>query len=377
MSALAAALLAWAAVLCVVQGVAVLRALRRRAPWASGAHGPALVIRPCAGTEPSLAENLQSTARARWGGAVRVRLAVARADDPAAAVCADVAKSLCDKGIDARVVITDTDAPNQKAAQLAAVIAREGELPATLVVADSDADLTGLPLDALVARVESSPRTAAAWVPPVERHARTAGDRASRAVLSASLHAFPLLSGIDPGGLVGKLVALRTDALSAVGGFGALERHLGEDMELARALREKGWAIEAAPFVVPSTASGRSGEAAVARYARWMTVIRAQRAHLLPSYPVLFFGTIPWTALALFTPSRATALAAACVWAARALVAVAGARRAGVRASAGDILRGDALLAASFARALRTRTVRWRGRALAIQRDGTLSVHVG
>lgn len=373
MSPLSATLLAWAGALTVVQGVAVARALRRRAPWEARAHGAALVIRPCAGAEPSLAENLASTARARWGGEIRVRFAVATGDDPAAEVCETAAKSLRDNGIDARVVITGADAPNHKAAQLAAVVARETDLPATVVVADSDTDLTGLPLGALVARVESSPRAAAAWVPPVERSARTAGDRASRALLGASLHAFPLLAGIDAGGLVGKLVAMRTDALTAVGGFDALLRHLGEDMELARAWRAMGWTVEAAPFVVPSTASGRPWSSAVARYARWMTVIRAQRPHLLPSYPLLFFGTVPWTALALLAPSRATALAALCAWSSRALVAYAGARRTGAPFSLADIARGDLLLAAAFAQAMRARTVRWRGRALAIQRDGTLA----
>lgn len=373
MSALAATLLAWAGALTVVQGVAAARALRRRAPWEANAHGAVLVIRPCAGTEPSLAENLESTALARWGGAIRVRLAVATGDDPAAAACEDAAKSLRDKGIDARVVITGADAPNHKAAQLAAVIAREADLPATVVVADSDADLTGLPLGALVARVETSPRTAAAWVPPVERSEGTPGDRASRALLGASLHAFPVLAGIDADGLVGKLVAMRADALAAVGGFDALLRHLGEDMELARAWRAEGWAVEAAPFVVPSTASGRPWSSAVARYARWITVIRAQRPHLLPSYPLLFFGAAPWTALALLAPSRATALAALCVWLSRAAVAYVGARRTGAPFSLADIARGDALLAAAFGQAMRARTVRWRGRALAIQRDGTLA----
>lgn len=372
MSAAVAALLGWAGALTVVQGVAAARALRPRAPLPEGPHGAALVIRPCAGLDPSLAENLTSVARARWRGPVRVRFAVARADDPAAPVCERAAKSLRDNGIDALTVITGADAPNQKAAQLAAVIAREPELPRTVLIADSDTDLTDLPLGGLVARLEASPRVAAVWAPPVERSVATRGDRASRALLGASLHAFPLLAEIDAGGLVGKLVAIRADALAEAGGFDALVRHLGEDMELARVWRAAGWAIEVAPFVVPSTASGRSWDAAVARYARWMTVIRAQRAHLLPSYPLLFFGALPWTALALAAPSPSVALAAAGVWGARLAVVAAGARRAGARLSLKDIARADALLAASFARALRTRAVQWRGRALVIQRDGTL-----
>lgn len=377
---LPAAALAWAAALVGAQGVASLRCLQaRRKPWsADRSHGPVLVLRPCAGAESQLAENLRSTARARWQTLPRVRFAVASRSDAAWPVCESVAAELRAQGLDARALCTDVDAPNQKAAQIAAALAAEPDPPAAVLVADSDADLTDLPLGALVARLEASPRRAAVWVPPVERSSLTAGDRASRALLGASLHAFPLLSQIDPDGLVGKLFAARTEALAAVGGFDALVRHLGEDMELARRWRAAGWTVEAAPFVVPSTASGRSWDAAAARYARWLTVIRAQRPHLLGSYPLLFFGTAPWSVLSLgacaLAPHRAPALALAglCVVAARVTVAWTGARCASAPFAWKDIPRADALLASGFARALRSRTVSWRGRALAVRGDGTL-----
>ncbi|MFO0627141.1 MAG: glycosyltransferase [Polyangiales bacterium] len=236
-----AALGAWAAALVTVQGVAVTRALRtRRDDWDTDApHGPTLVLRPCAGEDPDLAHNLLSTARARWNGPVKVLLGVARDDDPARGPCERAAEALRLEGIDARCVVTHAEGANQKVAQLAAMLDRAGDGHAAVLVADSDADLTGLPLGAMVARLFAHERCAAVWVPPVERSAHTAGDRASRAVLGASLHAFPLLARIDGGGLVGKLFAARADALDAVG-FAALRRHLGEDMELARAGARRG-----------------------------------------------------------------------------------------------------------------------------------------
>jgi ceramide glucosyltransferase len=377
-----AALGAWAAALVTVQGVAVTRALRaRRDDWDSDApHDLTLVLRPCAGEDPDLAHNLLSTARARWNGPVRVILGVAHGSDPALPACERVAAALRDEGIDARCVVTHAEGANQKVAQLAAMLDRAGDGHTAVLVADSDADLTGLPLGAMVARLFAHERLAAAWVPPVERSAHTAGDRASRAVLGASLHAFPLLAHIDAHGLVGKVFAARADALDAVGGFAALRRHLGEDMELARRWRAAGWRIEAAPFVVPSSAGGRSWTAAAARYGRWVSVIRAQRPGLLASYPALFFGTVPWTvgalAVGVLRPAVIPLLgvAGAAVWGARLAVAAVGARAAGVPWSFRDALRADAMLADAFVRALRSRRFEWRGRTLVILPDGSLDL---
>lgn len=380
MSALTAALGAWAGALVTVQGVAVARARRaRRSRWETSASKEAVtLLRPCAGVDPDLEHNLRSAARARWSGPVRVLMGVAREDDPARAVCERAAAALRQEGLDASCVVTHADGPNQKVAQLAAMMA-DAPAGGAVLVADSDVDLTDLPLDALLGRLFEGERLAAVWVPPVERRARTGGDLASRAVLSASLHAFPLLARIDAGGLVGKLFAARADALREVGGFDALRRHLGEDMELARRWRAAGWRIEAAPFVAPSSASGRTWKAAAARYGRWVSVIRAQRPALLASYPALFFGTIPWTACAaaaaVTRPAMlpGLALAGAAVWGARLAVAAEGARSAGVPWSVGDALRADAMLADAFARAVSSRRFEWRGRALVIHPDGSLA----
>ena len=280
-------------------------------------------------------------------------------------------------GIDASVVLTAAGGPNRKAGQLAAVIAAEPRPFDVALIADSDVDLAGANLDALVAPLAARADLAAVWAPPIEAGvARTLGNRASAALLGASLHAFPLLAGLDRGGLVGKLFAVKREALAEAGGFGALVAHLGEDMELARRLRARGHAVEAAPIVARSLVAGRTWEQVERRIARWITVIRAQRPALLPSYPALFFATVPIALLAALAARPAPAAAALVAVALRVAVAVAATRAAGGRVTVSrlalDALLADALLACAFARALRSRRVVWRDVALTIDGSGRL-----
>ncbi|MGK4007484.1 glycosyltransferase [Sorangium sp. So ce1036] len=384
--------LAWALVVASVSAEAARRAVRRGA----GAPSPAaaspspaagglrvLVVRPCAGHEPHLARALGSLARARLSAAARCVLAVADAGDGALPAASAAADALRASGIPAEVALTAPAGPNRKAGQLAAVIARQTAPFDVVLVADSDVDLEGVDLDALVAPLSDRARPApldAVWAPPVEvAEAGSLGDRASAAVLGGSLHAFPLLAGLDPRGLVGKLFAVRAGALAGAGGFAALTAHLGEDMELSRRILARRGAVGAAPLVARSLASGRSLRDVIARYARWITVIRAQRPALLASYPALFFATPLIAALAALSAPVAAApalLAVAIAVPSRVAVAALAARVAGRRATllsaAADAWLADLVLGAAFLRALSTRTVVWRSGRFTIDRRGLL-----
>ncbi len=280
-------------------------------------------------------------------------------------------------GMDA-VVVADGDV------DLAGRISRHAQGSAgfdVIVVADSDVDLAGVDLDALTSPLFEAEGGGAIWVPPVETGALTAsGDRASHALLHGSLHAFTILGALDGGGLVGKLFAVREDAIRAAGGFGAMERVLGEDMELARRLRAAGRTVRVAPSVARSLKTGRTWKDAVERYARWLTVIRAQRPHLLASYPLLFFSAPIVVLLGLLLVPFAPGLALAAIAFAlgsRMIAALSARALAGapfdLLASIADAAIADALLASAFARAVFTRTLTWRGRALTIDRRGQLS----
>lgn len=379
--------LLWAQVAAFVGALATARAWRRRQQEGAAAHaeahvGSVVLVRPCAGNEPSLRLTLGSSGvvTAVAPGA-RVVLAVASRQDAAYPVASEVCAELRSQGVDAEVVETHAATANAKSGQLAAAL--RGERASVVMVADSDVMLGSGEVRALLSTLERS-GAAAAWVPPSEvAAASTLGDRASHALLCGSLHAFPLLCGLDEGGMVGKLFAVRRAALESVGGFETLGDVLGEDMELSRRLRDAGLGVAAAPAVARSLASGRTLAATVERTTRWLQVIRAQRPSLLTSYPLLFFPTLPLLLLAALGPLRPGVAALVAV------LALAG--RLGVAASARwftlktppgfatliDTMLADLLLMTSFGRALTRRTVAWRGRSLALTPGGRLVVRGG
>lgn len=347
---------------------------RANAPSFSGVS--VLVVRPCAGHEATLERTLSSLAKAKRSFALRCRFAIEGPSDTAVAAATRAVEALQKAGIEAEIVFTGGGGPNRKAAQLA--VAASGA--AILVACDSDVDLEGVDLDQLVAPLVGAGGTWVSWAPPAERgSALTLGDLASAAVLGGSLHAFPLLAQLDPAGLVGKLFAIRQEALSAIGGFGSLVDYLGEDMEIARRVREQGGAVVAVPLVARSLAAGRSWDVVVGRFARWLTVIRAQRAFLLLSYPALFFATVPIvlvSALLAFVAPTAALVSAFLAITARLGVAwlaasIAG-RKRGPLQLVRDVALADGMLAAAFVRALGTRTVTWRDRVLVVDRTGLL-----
>lgn len=351
---------------------------KRALPAIAGRAQPVLLLRPCAGRDVALSHNLRSLADAERGGLeLRCVFAVHDERDAAWAEALDARRWLESVGVRSEVVATRAVGPNHKVDQLER--ARAGRASDVVIVADSDVDLTGVDLGALVAPLVSG-RDAAQWVAVSERGASEAlGDRASVAVLSGGLHSFALLSRLDPAGMVGKLFAVRSDALDAVGGFGALVRYLGEDMELSRRLRAEGWRVRAAPFVAFSTAGHRSFAATRDRYARWLLVVRLQRAPLMLSYPLLFFAAPLQVILALvlapWWPAAFVSIAAAVVVWRSALAA--GARRASglpwaARATLLDAWLGDAVLMLAWLRALSSREARWRGGTLRFDERGLL-----
>ncbi len=397
-----ALLLLWALGVAGAAGIAAARARRRfgGAPVSGTGHrgadpaeavasaaptAPVELLRPCAGDEDGLEARLVATAAAR--GAFRLTVLVADPGDPGRAAAERACATLRARGHAARVVVTFAPGPNRKAAQLATVLDAAGAGDAPLACVDSDVDLTGFDLAALLAPF-ANPRVGATWAPPVEAApARTLGDRASQALLGASLHAFPLLAGLDPGGMVGKVFAVRPAALGAAGGFGRLATVLGEDMALARSLRAAGYRVAMVPEVARSMAGGRSLKESVARLARWLFVIRAQRPGRLAGYPGLFLApALIALAAAIVVPAglaggaplaaAVAGLAALVAAAARLGVARLGGRLAGrprgLLATAVDAVLADTLLGLAFVRVLGRRRVVWRGRVLTLDRAGGL-----
>jgi ceramide glucosyltransferase len=376
----------WSMFVSVASWMAITRAWNYlRTSHATSVRSPlhCLVIRPCAGNEPFLQQSLESSHVLFENVVCSLVFAVADETDRALPVARAVCHTLRSRGLDVTVMVTGAKGFNQKASQLAIVTART-PMHDVVVVMDSDVDCTGLSLQKLLAPMTFNPTIAAVWVPVIEHAGNTIADRASEAVLVGSLHAFPLLSMLDPHGMVSKVVALRKEALTLVGGFSAVEQTLGEDMELARRFRTADWCVRVYPGTVKSLAVGRSWQGIVLRYARWIAVIRSQRPWLLVSYPAMFFATslVCLVGVGLTRVSEATMMSnavalSACVVAmgSRVAVAVCGRKIVGspLSNSMMDVLLADVLLVCAFVTALTTRTVVWRGRKLHVASGGTVS----
>jgi ceramide glucosyltransferase len=346
------------------------------------------LVRPCEGLDPSLAETLRSSVTAKYDGPRTIFFCVPSAVDPAYAVIERVRDELVAGGADVRLVVTAIETPaNRKAAQLAVVDAHLPAEAALLVIADSDVQLDDESLPSLVSALLSDREAGAASAPPIDVSAATAGDRWSAALLSSTPHALLALAALSErsGGvplLAGALLAVKREALAAVGGFHSLEPYLGEDFELARRLHDAGLTMATSSAPARFTDSGRSLRGIVRRYARWSLVVRRQRPALFCTY-VLLLGCTPIVAAAALFDAAARvdgwplALGAtAALVAARTVLAMTLRRCYGV--SGGwpralvAMLAGELLICAGATQAGASAEVEWRGRRFYVGERGAL-----
>lgn len=372
---------AWSLAVLGAAVVAFVRSRRRtEGPARPGFAEPAplrtvLVVRPCAGEEPDLERRLIALAPSP-GLRVRLVLVVADVADPAWPIAVRAEVRGRERGLECHTLVAPPTGANRKASSFAAAVAQFGPGCDAIVNADSNVELSGFDLAALVEPLAGG-NCGAVWAPPVEVPGTS--HPASQAILGASLHSFPLLAGIDGATLVGKLFALDAQALDRCGGFAPLAEWLGEDVELSRRLRRHGYRVRPLFRLAPTGGGPASWRATYARHLRWLQVIRAQRPLLLASYPLFFFPTLWMVPLVLATAWGALStavIALTIVVGTRLTIAMLAARRCGSHGRTalrfGHACLADVTLAAAWASALRTRAVEWRGVRLRLRADGRL-----
>jgi ceramide glucosyltransferase len=385
--------LIWSAVLMwLAIGAVIRRTQLQTAQRALAAAGqPAtlgrrvVLIRPCAGAEPGLRDNLLSIARVSTGARLRIVFCVDHVDDGARPIAAEVADQLRAAGLDVRVEIHPPTGPNRKASMLAAVLREHADEHELVVNIDSNVDLDhegrGFDLDGLLQPVLGPGRVGVCWAPWSElRGFAGLGPRASEAVLGGSLTSFPLLCALHPNGLVGKIWAARIDALDSTGEFAELAGYLGEDLAMAARLRAAGWTIAVAPGIGRARGGQPSFAQVIERFGRWMLVVRGQEPRLLHSYPLFFFATPLVGVIAAFgIPGRPelALMALGLAFAARLLVTFAARFWSGrglrpVPALV-DVVLSDLVLMLAWIRAMSRREVEWRGHRLRVEPGGQLT----
>jgi ceramide glucosyltransferase len=346
------------------------------------------ILRPCAGLDPELEENLLSTVRARYDGERSVFVLVASTEDPAYAIAERARTRALEimPNVPFSVVVTEiATRHNRKVAQLARA-EMLSDAP-VLVVIDSDIHVENETLPSLIAALESDPRAGASSCPTVDIARETFGDRASAALLSSTPHAFYCLGALaERSGrahaLCGAFIAVRRHVLRELGGFASLERYIGEDFEMARQLHARGYTIPTASVPGRITDRGRSFGTVLQRFSRWATVTRSQRPHLMISYPLLLGAGPPLIAAGLFVLCLGLPYAGllvmliATVLLVRLLLTMTLRRAYGLSISpwraAPAMLLGELTICLGFGGALGRPIVAWRGQRYRIGRGGLI-----
>jgi ceramide glucosyltransferase len=262
-------------------------------------------------------------------------------------------------------IASDPATPNRKVGHLLAGVAARPGMERVVVAIDADVAVDAALVHALAAAVAGG--AALATAAPAPQPAPGLVPRAVRALLCHTHQSFVALGAVTVGAhaICGKAMALSPAALA---GLPPLRDRVGEDLELASWLhaRDLPVVLVAPCAAVPQTAHAPAGPA-LARFVRWMQVLRAHRPGLVPSVPLLFTPTLPLVVGALVAGTSAAWLAVGfCVVARTAL-----ARRLDPRGAL-DWPLGEGLLLVAFVRALAARTVVWRGRTFRVGRGGRM-----
>lgn len=337
-----------------------------------------LLVRPCAGAEPGLLDNLLSVARMPTRAELRVVMSIDDPADPARAVIEEALPQLRAAGVRAELAVIPPTGPNRKASMLAALHRdSDDELFANV---DSNVDLEDFPFDELLAPlVAPDSRFGAIWGPWMEMQSYPGvGPRASAAVLGASLTSWSLLCGFYGQGLVGKIWAARRQALEEIEAH-ELSSYLGEDLEMANRMMRCGWKVGPVPVLGRARGGPADFGGVVARFGRWMLAARGQRPELMPTYPLLFFGTplvLALAAVGVFARPQLAGIAALLAVSARLLVTLTAQywakRPMGIGRALVDAVLGDLALGIGWIRGMSSREVQWRGHTLRVGRDGRL-----
>lgn len=322
----------------------------------TAATAPVSVLKPLCGAEPRLYENLATLCRQRHP-AYQLVFGVRAQDDPAIAVVEQLRRDFpsCDITL---VVDPRVHGSNLKVSNLINLAPHARH--AWLVVADSDiaagpdylarvtaplADAQvgivtclyrGRPVDGLWSRIGA--RFIDDWFAPSVRLAHAGGSRR---------FAF------------GATIALRRDALAAIGGFEALSDRLADDFWLGELTRQRGMTTVLSDEVVTTDVTEARLSDLWSHELRWLRTIRS----LNPAGFFFTFITFTWPMLALGVALSPTWLAFA--------VALTGiVARSALAGNAGGALLAplrDTLLLAEWAAALPGSRVRWREQVMSVR----------
>jgi ceramide glucosyltransferase len=333
---------------------------------------PLTVLKPVCGGDHDLYENLRSFCAQSYPE-FQVVFGVADPGDPAIPVILRVIAEFPER--DAALVLgpggTEPEG-NRKVANLARMFRRARH--DLLVVADSDMRVGPDYLE----------RAASPFADPRVGAATCLYSGSAARGLSSQLGALFINDWFLPSVLValllqplrfcfGATMAVRRDALDAIGGFAALTPYLADDYMLGALVAERGYDVRLSPYVVEGIVSEPGLGSLLTHELRWARTVRASRPAGY-AFSVVGNGAITIAALA--------ALAVGLSGTGIALLSLAIALRLALHAAVRGAVRvpgpcvpwliplRDLLCVAIWAASFSGRGVRWRGRSFSVDRDG-------
>lgn len=265
--------------LCVATMV---RWRRRPRPVAPPAWPPVSIVKPVAGLEKNLRENLRTTVMQDYPE-FEVIFSVQRRDDPALGLLYEVQREF---GADKVIVAVD----DQRAGCNGKINNMLGAMPYVrhpyLVISDSDVRLEPGYLKAIIAPLLGG-NVGYVCTPYKAVKAERWFEKMELLSLNADFMpsvVFAYETGLS-GFCLGASIALRTKVLDEIGGVAALADYLVEDYELGRRIRERGYRSLFVPPVIDTMVDLKTAGQWWKHQVYWDQNTRAAR-------PVAFFSTL-------------------------------------------------------------------------------------
>jgi ceramide glucosyltransferase len=333
------------------------------------AYPAVTILKPLHGDEPGLFDNLASFCRQDYVGTIQIVFGVTRADDPAIAVVERLHAAFPDMAIEL-VVDGRVNGSNPKVANL---INMGAHITHDIVVlADSDIRVRPGYLRRIVGALVSS--AAAATVPYYGIAAGGLWSLLSRLMVNGHFLPGVLVSArlrlSRP--CMGSTIALRRDALAAIGGFEAVADTLADDYEIGVLLARHGRPVAVLPFAVGHVCDDASFGQLWRHELRWAMTVRSIDPLGYIGWSVTHAFPLGLAALALGGGWPAVWLAGAAL-VCRGLLIFAIERGYGLpRHPYWLIPVRDLLSFAVFLAGFAARGVSWRGHRYTLESEGTL-----
>ncbi len=235
---------------------------------------PVSILKPLKGADEALAEALRSHCRQEYAGEFEVLCGVGSMEDPAAAVV----MALCEEFPAVRLVVCPERLGASGKVSTLIQLAREARHEFLLV---SDGDI--LVGEGYLARVMDGFRDAGVGLVTAlyrGRAGRSIWSRLESMTISTDFMAGVLTARMLERGVrfaLGSTLALRREALEAIGGLEPLVDMLADDYELGVRVHRAGYRIALAPVVVETAVPEYRWRGFLAHQLRWLRTVRDSR----------------------------------------------------------------------------------------------------